>query len=205
MLKTATKSGLTLNQAAAIIKESDLPANFVKQIHSMDEYYELLRLAEQGGITVQQMATICMRTGYPLEVVKMFKNIREGSVYFEQAGLYAEMINGEVYLVRTIDLSYKSELAGETVTNLERMRQGYAAIDPVTGQSFQLHHIGQTVDSPLAILTPFEHKGGGNYAILHDVNIGAGQGVHSKLPDAEWTAQKIEFWQSFAEWIAAAP
>ena len=204
MLKTATKSGLTLNQAAAIIKESDLPANFVKQIHSMDEYYELLRLAEQGGITVQQMATICMRTGYPLEIVKMFKNIREGSVYFEQAGLYAETINGEVYLVRTIDLSYKSELAGETVTNLERMRQGYAAIDPVTGQSFQLHHIGQTVDSPLAILTPFEHKGGGNYAILHDVNIGAGQGVHSKLPDAEWTAQKIEFWQSFAEWIAAA-
>lgn len=92
---------------------------------------------------------------------------------------------------------------GQTVTNLERMRMGYAAIDPVTGQSFQLHHIGQTVDSPLAILTPFEHTGGGNNAILHDVNIEAGHGVHSLLPDAEWTAQKIEFWKMFAEWVAA--
>ena len=84
------------------------------------------------------------------------------------------------------------------------MKLGYAAIDPVTGQPFQLHHIGQTVDSPLAILTPFEHTGGGNNAILHNVNIEAGHGVHSLISDAEWTAQKIEFWQSFAEFLVAA-
>ena len=203
-LKTAARGGLSLNEVATILKENDLPANFLKQIHSMDEYYELVALADQGGLAIQDIANICMNTGYPLEVVKMFHSVGESTVYFEQAGLYAETINGEMFLVRSIDLSYQSELAGQTVTNLERMKLGYAAIDPITGQSFQLHHIGQTVDSPLAILTPFEHTGGGNNAILHNVNIEAGHGVHSLISDAEWTAQKIEFWQSFAEFLVAA-
>ncbi len=203
MLKTAARGGLTLNEVATILQENELPANFLKQIHTMDEYYELLALADQGGLAIQDIASICMNTGYPLEVVKMFSTVEESAVYFEQAGLYAQTINGEVFLARSIDLTYESDLAGQTVTNLERMRQGYAAIDPVTGQSFQLHHIGQTIDSPLAILTPFEHMGGGNNAILHNVNIEAGQGVHSMLQDAEWIAQKTEFWQALAGSLAA--
>ena len=108
----------------------------------MDEYYELLALAEQGGLTIQEISNICMSTGYPLEVVQMFRNVGESTIYFEQAGLYAQTINGEMVLIRSIDLNYESELAGQVVTNLERMKMGYAAIDPVTGQSFQLHHIG---------------------------------------------------------------
>lgn len=204
LLKTAAKGGLTLNEVATILQDHNLPANFLKQIHSMDEYYELLALADQGGLAIEELATVCMTTGYPLEVVRMFRNVGESTVYFEQAGLYAQTINGEMCLVRSIDLTYQSELAGQTVTNLERMRLGYAAIDPVTGQPFQLHHIGQAVDSPLAILTPFEHTGGGNNAILHNMNIEAGQGVHSLISNTEWTAQKMEFWMSFAEWIAAA-
>ena len=204
MLKTAAKGGLSLNEVATILQQNELPANFLKQIHSMDEYYELVALAEQGGLAIQDMAAICMQTGYPLEIVKMFSSVSESTVYFEQAGLNAQTINGEMFLVRSIDLTYESELAGQTVTNLERMRQGYAAIDPITNQPFQLHHIGQTVDSPLAILTPFEHTGGGNNAILHNVNIEAGQGVHSLLSNAEWTAQKMEFWESLAEWLVAA-
>ena len=203
MLKTATQGGLSLNEVATILQDTDLPAIFLKQIHSMDEYNDLLALAEQGGLAIEEMADLCMKTKYPLEIVRRFKSVGESTVYYEQAGLEAKIVNNEVALIRQIDLSYKSELAGQTVTNLERMRQGYAAIDPVTDQSFQLHHIGQSVDSQLAILTPFEHTGGGNNAILHNVNIEAGQGVHSLISDAEWTAQKIEFWKSLAELLAA--
>ena len=99
-------------------------------------------------------------------------------------------------LIRSIDWNYESTLAGKTVTNLERMKQGYAAIDPVTGKAFQLHHIGQSIDSPLAILTQFEHTGGGNDALLHDPKIA--EGVHKILSDAEWAAQKREFWKALA-------
>lgn len=200
MLKTASRGGLTLDEAAVIIKDSKLPANFVKQIHSMDEYHELLAIAEKGGLTIQEMSSVCMSTGYPVELVKMFRTTKEGTVYFEQAGLYAESINGQTALIRTIDLNYKSELAGKTVTNLERMKQGYAAIDPVSGKPFQLHHIGQKVDSPLAILSQYEHTGGGNNTILHDPNIK--EGVHSLISNAEWETQKVEFWQSMAKFLS---
>ena len=203
MLKTAAQGGLSLNEVATILQDTDLPANFLRQIHSMDEYYEIVRLAELSNLTIQDLANICMATGYPLEIVKLFHSVGESAVYFDQAGLYAQTINGEMCLIRSIDLTYQSELAGQTVTNLERMRLGYAAIDPVTGQPFQLHHIGQAVDSPLAILTPFEHTGGGNNAILHNVNIEPGQGVHSLISNTDWTAQKMEFWQALAAWMAA--
>lgn len=199
MLKTASRGGLTLDEAAVIIKDSKLPANFVKQIHSMDEYHELLAIAEKGGLTIQEMSSVCMSTGYPVELVKMFRTTKEGTVYFQQAGLYAESINGQTALIRTIDLNYKSELAGKTVTNLERMKQGYAAIDPVSGKPFQLHHIGQKVDSPLAILSQYEHTGGGNNTILHDPNIH--EGVHSLISDTEWMAQKMDFWKALAAFL----
>ena len=81
------------------------------------------------------------------------------------------------------------------------MRQGYAAIDSLTGEAYQLHHIGQAVDSPLAILTRLEHTGGGNNAILHDVNIADGAGVHSLLSGSEWAAQRQEFWEALAAFL----
>lgn len=195
---------MSRNEAATIIQETDLPANFVQQIHSMDEYYELLELAESSGLAIQDLSAICMTTGYPLEIVKLFRSTEEGVIYFEQAGLYSETINGQAALIRAIDLTYESELGGQMVTNLERMKLGYAAIDPASGQAFQLHHIGQSVDSPLAILSQFEHTGGGNNAILHDVNIADGAGVHSLLSDAEWAAQREEFWEALAEFFMNA-
>ena len=201
MLKTAARGGLSLNEAALIIKETDLPANFVQQIHSMDEYYELLEIAKTSGLTLQDMSAICMTTGYPLELVKLFRSTEESIIYFEQAGLYSETINGQAALIRSIDLTYQSELGGKMVTNLERMKLGYAAIDPATGQAFQLHHIGQSLDSPLAILSQFEHTGGGNNAILHKLDIADGTGVHSLLSDAEWAAQREEFWEALAEYF----
>ena len=202
MLRSAASGGLTLDEAALIIKETDLPANFVRQIHSVEEYHEILKICEAAGMTIQDMSAICMTTGYPLELVKLFRSTEESMIYFEQAGLYYETINGQPALIRSIDLTYKSELGGKMVTNLERMKQGYAAIDPATGQAFQLHHIGQSIDSPLAILSQFEHTGGGNNAILHDVNIAEGSGVHSLISDSEWALQREEFWEGLGEFFA---
>lgn len=196
-LKVATGGGLTVKEAAKILEETHLPVKFVKQIHSMQEYEELCKIAENGGLALQQMAEICFETKYPLEIVKMFRSGEEGSIYFERAELVAKTVGGKLALVKDIDLEYKSELAGEMVTNLERMKQGYAAIDPLTEKAYQLHHIGQKVDSPLAILTEAEHTGGENNGILHDLSIGDGKGVHSLL-GSKWNRQRQEFWKNLA-------
>ncbi len=198
-LKNAASGGLSMNEAATIMKESKLPANFLKQIHSVEEYNELVQIAEAGGITIQEMSNICMSTGFPIDIVKFFKSTEEGTIYIEQAGLSVETVNGQLALVRSIDLTYESELAGKTVTNLERMKTGLPAIDPATGQAYQLHHIGQDLNSPLAILTKAEHMSNGNNAILHDVNIADGKGVHSLLSNTEWAAQREAFWKGLAD------
>lgn len=194
----ASGGGLTLNEAAIIQKETKLPADFIKKIKSMDEYDELVQIAQNGGLSLEQMATVCMNTDYPLDIVKLFKTTEEGGIYSDQAQLVAQMVDGKMALVRDIDLKYKAETGGQMMTNLERMQNGYAAIDPATGQVYQLHHIGQSVDSPLAILTQAEHTGGGNNAILHDVNIANGEGVHSLLSDSEWASQREDFWMALA-------
>ena len=197
-LKTATGGGLTLNEAASIIKESGLSSNFVKQIHSMDEYNELVRIAQEGGLALKDMDVICNTMRYPVEIVKRFRSIEEADIYFKQATLVSETIGGKKALIRSIDLTYKSELAGKTVTNLERMQRGYAAIDPSTGLAYELHHIGQSVDSPLAILTRAEHMGGGNNKILHDLGK---QGVQAQLSNGQWAAQRSEFWKAMATFL----
>lgn len=198
-LKAASKGGLTLNEAATIMQEEKLPANFVKQFSSMDEYNAVVQKVIENGLTIQEVSSICMETKYPIEIVKNIRKIEESKIYFEQAGLYAEKINGKWSLIRDINLDYMSELGGEMVSNLERMRRGYAAIDPVTKQPYELHHIGQLIESPLAILTPFEHRGKPNNSILHDPNIE--EGVQNLL-GSEWSKQRSEYWKALAEFLS---
>lgn len=52
-------------------------------------------------------------------------------------------------------------------TNLERMLSGKSPIDCVTGDTIDLHHIGQKYESPFAELPHSIHELGGNYSVLH--------------------------------------
>lgn len=144
-----------------------------------------------NGLTMNQAAIIQKEKRYPLDVITQLKSMEEYELY-KKVGLEAKMVNGKLGLIRGIDLKYKSTLAGKTVTNLERMKKGYAPMDP-TGKSYQLHHINQEIDGTLAILTEKEHLG--NSLIL---NTAGKPGVHSKLSESVWKKQRNEFWKSFA-------
>lgn len=150
LLKRATKSGLTMSEAARIQRESKLPMDVIKQFHSMDEY-----------------------------------------LVYKQAGLQPVIVNGRTALVQNIDLTYKSALAdGTEVTNLARMQKGLPPLDPATGVSYQLHHIGQKSDATLAVLTSEQHLG--NSAIL---NIA---GKESEINRSVFATIKRQFWKALA-------
>jgi len=200
-LAKASSGGLSVTEAAFIQKQTKLPSKLIKQFSSIDEYYELVELERNGGLTVNTVLGISENTQYPVEVVKLFKQTEEGAIYYEQAGLYAKEVNGQIALVRNIDLDYMSLYKGEMITNLQRMKNGLAPLDPATGKAYQLHHIGQKIDSPLAILTRAEHQSAENSAILHDSGISAGEGVHAQLSDMEWSSQRAAFWKAFAETV----
>lgn len=149
-----------------------------------------LKGATLNGLTMNQAAQIQKESKYPLDVIKQFKSMDQYDIC-KNAKLEPQLIGGKTALVRDIDLSFTDEFGR---TNLERMKQGLAAIDPSSKEAFQLHHIGQKADSTLAILTESEHMQGGNDLIWH--NIEAATEVHGI--GNTWNAQRQQFWKSLA-------
>ncbi|MBU0906404.1 MAG: HNH/ENDO VII family nuclease [Firmicutes bacterium] len=98
---------------------------------------------------------------------------------------------GREVLTRTdIDLD-ATDVFGRT--NLQRMEEGLSPL--VNGEPIELHHIGQEMDGPLAELTPLEHRGPGNYSVLHEV------GKESEINRTLFNAEKEAHWKARAEEI----
>ena len=148
-----------------------------------------LKGATINGLTMNQAAMIQKQSGYPLDVIKGFASMEHYDIC-RNAGLSPQMVNGKTALVRSVDPDFVDELGR---TNLQRMQQGLAALDPTTGQAYQLHHIGQNPNSTLAILTEAEHMQGGNNLIWHELE-GA-----SRIDRVAFKTQRESFWKSFAE------
>lgn len=150
----------------------------------------LYGISRTSGLTMNQVAIIQQESKYPAALIKQFHSMEEYQVY-KDAGLTIRMVNGKTALVRDIDINYVSDLAGKSVTNLERMKLGYAPIDPLTGKAYQLHHIGQKSNATLAILTEAEHQG--NASIL---NIA---GKESEIERNVFNKIRKEFWIDFSK------
>lgn len=135
----------------------------------------------------------------PIEQYKTIDEVLKGAseaekAIYEEAGLEKTVINNREVLMRTdIDYSAKDQFGR---TNLERMEQGLAPL--VDGKPVELHHIGQDMDSPLAELTQSEHRGEGNYSVLHE------NGKDSTINRNVFNAEKEAHWKARAEQIKAA-
>ncbi|MGX8706687.1 MAG: HNH/ENDO VII family nuclease, partial [bacterium] len=133
------------------------------------------------------------KTGWSDDILSQIGSTEEADIY-QKANLREMKVNGRTMLVRTdINLDYRSELGGEMVTNLERMRAGYAPIDAMTGQKIQLHHVNQEPHGVLAMLTEAEHQG--NAMIL---NREGKEGVQRLLGNS-WNTERKNIWRAFAE------
>jgi len=148
-----------------------------------------LKGATLHGLSMDDAARIQRDSKYPLDVIKEFRSIEQYNIC-KEAGLMPEPIGGRTALVRSIDTKYIDEMGR---TNLERMEQGLSAIDPKTGEPFQLHHIGQQQDSTLAILTRAEHMQGGNNGIWHEI------GKATEIDRNAFNKQRAEFWMNMAK------
>lgn len=148
-----------------------------------------LKGATLNGLTMNEAAIIQRESGYPIDVIKQFANMDQYYIC-KEAGLTRQLINNKISLIRDIDLAFTDE---HGLTNLERMRRGLAALDPATGQAYELHHIGQQMDSTLAILTKAEHMQNGNNKIWHLFE-GA-----SEIDRPMFDKQRQAFWKALAD------
>ena len=149
-----------------------------------------LKGATLNGLTMNEAALIQKESGYPLDVIKQFSSIEQYQIC-QSAGLSPHMVNGNMALIRKIDLNYVDDMGR---TNLQRMEQGIAALDP-SGTPYELHHIGQHADSTLAVLTKAEHMQGGNNKIWHV--FGEPTEVHGT--GNTWDLQRQQFWKQLAK------
>ena len=154
--------------------------------------------AKKTAFTMNQYAQIQQETGYPVDVIKQFGTMDEYQV-FRDAGLKTMEVNGRTALVQNIDLNYTSTLPdGTEVTNLERMQKGYSALDPATGKAYELHHVGQNNNGALAVLTQEQHRGTGNFGILHHI------WKDSTVVNSgyEWSKTVSSFWKYLGNFFA---
>lgn len=105
---------------------------------------------------------------YSDEMIDCFRSFEEYEIY-RNAGLHEAEINGRKCLLRDINMDYIDEKSG--LTNSERMERGLSPIDEKTGEKVELHHMGQSFDSPFAELLENSEHGGENNSVLHDKNV----------------------------------
>ena len=150
--------------------------------------------ATLNGLSMNEAATIQRESRIPLNIIREFQSMEQYEI-IRDSGMYGGVIDGAPALIRDIDLNFVDDMGR---TNLQRMQQGLAALDPETGLAYELHHMGQSSDATIAILTQAEHRGVGNHAIWHDL-------ISESVVDhgAAWTAQREAFWRSFAAMAVA--
>lgn len=150
--------------------------------------------ATAGGLKMNDVARIQKESGYPLDVIENINNMEQYE-YLKSLDLQPKMVNGKTALIRDIDLTYKDV---DGLTNLERMKKGLSALDPATGKAYELHHVGQNVDSTFAILTEAEHRSKGIAKLLHPFTTSE---VHSGANEKIYQELRKEFWKSMAEML----
>lgn len=130
------------------------------------ENYDFSETEENFEVDEKIRKEINERSEYSKEVNDHIHSVEELEVY-KNAGLKEEIIDGRTCLVRSdVDLEYMGG-NGEK-TNRELMKLGRAPYDAKTGETIELHHIGQDYDSPLAEVTENTEHGNGNHKVLHE-------------------------------------
>ena len=151
----------------------------------------LFRSAMLNGLSMNEAAQIQRESGYPLDVIKGFRTMEQYEAC-QKAGLVPKIVDGKMALIRQIDLDFVDEMGR---TNLTRMQQGLAALDPATGEEYQLYYIIEKRESTIAILTKTEYMQSDSCEIWHTA---------AEMPQNDrWFFEKQhdDFWESMADLV----
>lgn len=144
--------------------------------------------SQSEGLSEEEKEQIRKETGWSDEIIDAIGSMEEYEIY-KNAGLVEAEIDGKKCLIRN-DIDWNQKDA-KGRTNRERASQGLPPYNK-DGKTIELHHIGQHADSPLAELTPEEHRGKGNDSILHDKT------KASEIDRQAFARERNEHWEARA-------
>ena len=128
------------------------------------------------------------------EIIDHIDSMEQYAIY-KDADLHEMEIDGRKCLVKNIDMDYVDPKTG--MTNRERMKLGRAPIDSKTGEKIELHHMGQSYDSPFAELCENSEHGDGNHFVLHPNGEGSWRN-NPKLDNRYKNIEKPNHWTTRA-------
>ena len=138
------------------------------------------------GLTKQEKQEIKKRTGWSTKIVDAIRTMDEALIYMN-AGLVEGEVNGKLALIQPkIDGQACNDPKWPDWSNKELAEEGYPPRDK-NGRPYELHHIGQNPDSPLAELTYKQHHSDGNFKILHTFD-------ESSIDRGQFNKERKEYW-----------
>ena len=153
---------------------------------------------EKNGLNDDEKAKIKDETGWSDEMINSIQNMNQYEA-LKNAGLLEAEINGRKCLLKeNVDLGYTD---ADGISNRDRIERGLAPLDSKTGKPLELHHLGQSADSPLAELTEEEHRTGEyqdgkkNQSLWHDNTVETE--VHGE--GNSWNQERKAHWKSRSE------
>ncbi|MDO5406468.1 MAG: HNH/ENDO VII family nuclease [Eubacteriales bacterium] len=174
-------------EAGGSVENTDLPLK-ADDIERMDEPYQKLDNTEERQLIPEEKQLIREETEWSDSIIDGISSMKEYQIY-KEAELVEAKVGEKTCLLRPdIDMEQRD---GFGHSNCERMKQGLAPLTP-EGRPYELHHIGQHQDSPLAELTMQEHRGQGNDTILHVKTI------ESEIDREKFGHERAEHWQNRA-------
>lgn len=188
---------LEMGSGSEIALKDDLKEkSYVKEINirELDFPYESSDLEytenlEKRELTIEQKKEVARESNWSGDIIDAVGSMEEYQIY-RDAGLNEQKVGEKTCLIRS-DIDMK-QTDGFGRTNQERMEQGLAPLTP-EGRPYELHHIGQHQDSPLAELTMQEHRGKGNDTILHIKT------RESEIDREKFDMERAEHWQNRAD------
>lgn len=137
-------------------------------------------------LTTEEKNKIKEQVDWDDKIIDNIGSMEEYEIY-KKLGLEQAEIDYRKCLIRDdIDWNQK-DIMGRS--NRQRAEQGLSPLNR-DGKIIELHHIGQHANSPLAELTPQEHRGKGVYNILHN------KFKESEIDRQAFAREKNRYWEA---------
>lgn len=154
--------------------------------NNTEDLIDSTKETKSEGLTEQEKQEIKEKTGWSDKIVDAIRSNEEAQIYID-AGLVEGEVNGKPALLQPkIDGKACNEPKWPDWNNKDLAEEGYPPRDK-NGRPYELHHIGQNPDSPLAELTYEQHHSDGNFKILHTFD-------ESSIDRVQFNKERKEYW-----------
>lgn len=146
-----------------------------------------LKGATLSGLTMDEAAIIQKNTKWPLDAIKNINSVAESEVYVKAGLTPTHLKDGSWIFTKKINWDLTDNLGR---SNIKRVLEYKLAPIDESGLSYEVHHLGQKANGPLAMLTNAEHHNKDTYSIIHYALEG------KDITESALVAQKAKFWET---------